>query len=267
MATHVFGKLVMEKAVPLEIGKIWTWLKLFDSAWMKHFPAIKSIELLNKSSLKESGEGLVGLVRNVVIENEGAFHETKERLDFIDDTSFIMIYTLLEYRLEALHGSHPDGQKNCDISGTVFCINLKGYLSDIDDTPETSIIWTCHYNSVNKKLVEKVFTLAIDSCFQKFEDSFNGVIGRCTIFLKNARKLITADVFSSDPYCTMRLVDMPKSAAVKSAVKKWTKNPDYNQEFVLDVRPKSIKLILEFLDYDSVGNNDDPMGMAETDFR
>ena len=55
---------------------------------------------------------------------------------------------------------------------------------------------------------------------------------------------------------------MDDEDAAKTEVKKWTKNPTYNEHHELPVRTKSFKLVIEFFDYDSVGGDDDEMGIA-----
>ena len=59
---------------------------------------------------------------------------------------------------------------------------------------------------------------------------------------------------------------MEEEEAERTEVKKWTKNPDYDQHFELKVKGKSVQLIVAFFDYDAVGDGDDEMGTAQMEF-
>ena len=270
------GKIVRQKVVPLEVGSVWNWVKNFNQDWIPRFPAIQSIEVLASqsgggTSKKDGTKTSAGTVRSVKVKVKDEIHVLKEKLEFCKNGVYTIIYTLLEYTKPGASGGSDDKKEPAvDVKGTMFTMKLKGCLSDVDLTPETRITWICSFDPTDRKLqelAETVLVAPIDSCLQEYERQFNQPVGVCKVFLKSAKNLITADVFSSDPYCMLRMSDMAPDKAQKSRVKKWTKNPTYNEEFELEVRPRSLKLIISFWDLDGSGDDDDPMGSAETEFR
>ena len=264
------SKLILrEKTIPVEIGNIWEWVREFDSAWLPNFPALSSIEILNKSSITQQNRGRVGLLRQVVMIADETEHHFKERLEFFDDNFFTLLYSVQEYKNKPVDGDflkeESDDPKPPSGVGTMFTVRLKGGLSEIDSTPETTLTWSCQFTVDQagvEDLIKNVFMKGVDSLCQLLTEQYEGLIGKSKIFVMHAKGLIAADILTSDPYCTLRFIDMEEEDAVKTEVKKWTKNPVYNQEFVLPVRTKSFKLIIHFFDYDSVGGDDDEMGIA-----
>ena len=233
------GKIVRQKIIPMEVNAVWGWVKTFDQQWIPHFPAITSIELVSNQASKKDGKSSKGVVRMVKMTHKDEVHSFKERLDFCKSEVYTLIYSLLEYHKNSDGSASKDGDSAIDVRGTLFTIKLKGALNEVDQSPETKITWICQFNPEVpklKELAENVFTLSIDSCLNEMERKFNEPIGKCTIFLKGAKNLMTADMFSSDPYCILRMSDMTSEAAKKSRVKKWTKNPAYNEDFEFEVR-------------------------------
>ena len=205
--------ITREKTIPVEIGKIWEWVREFDSSWLPNFPAFSSIEILNKSSINKLDRGPVGLQRQVIMTIDETEHHFKERLEFFDDTSFALVYSVQEYKSKPVDGDFPkDDPKSEEPKpptgvGTIFTVRLKGGLSEIDSTPETTLFYSCQYTvdqSAVDDLINNVFMKGVDSLYELLAEQYEGLIGRCKIFLMHAKGLIAADILTSDPYCKLK---------------------------------------------------------------
>ena len=273
-------RIFKDTTIPVEIGTMWEWIRSFGKEWLEHFPMYSDIELLNEEAMKKE-ESPVGLMRKVVMPLGKEEHIMTERLEFVDDNYFLLLYSLQKYKVEnsdggsssdsSSEGPEPSKKSSKDAlgAGTIFTVKLKGGLSEVDSTPETIISWLCQYEAANEamsNLVENVLVKGIDSCLNQLDKEYEGVVGKCKILVKYARNLIAADLLTSDPYCTLRFNDMEEEEAVKTEVKKWTRNPDYDEKFELKVKSKSVQLIVAFFDYDAVGDGDDEMGTAQMEF-
>ena len=98
MAANESKRIFKDTTIPVEIGTMWEWLRSFGSEWLPHFPMYSHIELLNEEAMKGE-ESPVGLMRKVIMPLGKEEHVMTERLEFVDDDYFLLLYSLQSYEV------------------------------------------------------------------------------------------------------------------------------------------------------------------------